>query len=166
MLQRGKGCGGLAVFDIVKDEFMVYNQCDFSINHDNVNFEKFEKFFLQNQLDSIDMSLKKYQRYYFRSLFKNYEASDIFTAIDKFKLKFDENIELKLTDNEINQEKNEIIKIERSDKFEDNINNIGKNIDNFNTRVLDVEYKTNYLNKNNSKKMEIKKEEKNIFWYK
>jgi hypothetical protein len=30
------------------------------------------------------MSLKKYQRYYFRALFKNYEASDKFTAIDKF----------------------------------------------------------------------------------
>ena len=62
------------------------------------------------------MSLKKYQRYYFQAIFKNYEASDKFNVIDKFKLKFGDNIELKFTDNEINQEKNEIIKKEKSDK--------------------------------------------------
>ena len=64
--KRVKGCDGLAVFDIVKKEFRVYNQFDFNINHDNINFEKFGKFYLQNQLDSKDMSLKKYQRYYFQ----------------------------------------------------------------------------------------------------
>ena len=68
--KRGKGCGGLTVFDIVKKEFRVYNQCDFNINHDNINFEKFEKLYLQNQLNSIDMSLKKYQRYFFGQYLK------------------------------------------------------------------------------------------------
>ena len=81
--KRVKGCDGLAVFDIMKKEFRVYNQCDFNINHDNINFEKF---YLQNQLDSRDMSLIKYQRYFFNLIIKNYEASDKFTAIDKFKL--------------------------------------------------------------------------------
>ena len=56
------------------------------------------------------MSLKKYQSYYFRHYLK------IRRLIDKFKLKFGDNIKLKFTDNEINQEKNEIIKIEKSDK--------------------------------------------------
>ena len=59
---RGKGCGGFALYDIVKNEFRVYKQCDFNINHDNINFEKFEKLYLQNQLNLVDMSLKKYQR--------------------------------------------------------------------------------------------------------
>lgn len=61
--KRVKGCDGLAILDIMKKEFGVYNQCDFNINHDNINFEKF---YLQNQLDSRDMSLIKYQRYYFQ----------------------------------------------------------------------------------------------------
>ena len=61
----------LDVFNIVKKEFRVYKQCDFNINNDNINFEKFEKLYLQNQLKSMDMPLKKYQRYFFREIFKN-----------------------------------------------------------------------------------------------
>ena len=53
-----------------------------------------------------------------------------------------------------------LLKQKKSDKLEDIINIISKNVVNFNIKILDVEYKTNYLN---SKKMEIKREEKIIF---
>ena len=50
------------------------------------------------------MNLKKYQRYFFRAEFKNNEATDKFTALDKFKKKFGTDIKIKLNDNEINSE--------------------------------------------------------------
>ena len=40
-----------------------------------------------NQLNDIDMNIKKYQRYYIRYVFKNIIAVDKFNAIDMFKEK-------------------------------------------------------------------------------
>ena len=48
-------------------------------------------------MDKIDFTIKLYQRYYIRALFKNNEIIDKFSAIEKFKLKFGSEIKLLLT---------------------------------------------------------------------
>ena len=109
------GCGGLAIYDIIKEEFRVYKECDFEIDHENINFDTFERLYNNNKLDKIGMNLKKYQRYFFRSIFKNNDETDKLTAIDKFKSKFGTNIKIKLNDNEINSAKNKLIKLDKKE---------------------------------------------------
>lgn len=106
--KRGKGCGGLAVYDIIREEFRVYKECNFEIDHENINYEAFERMYNNNKLDKIDLNLKKYQRYFFRAEFKNNEAIDKIVALDKFKKKFGTDIKIKLNDNEINSEKSKM----------------------------------------------------------
>ena len=108
------GCGGLAIYDNLKEEFRVYKECNFEIDHENINFEAFEREY-NNKLDKIDINLKKYQRYFFRSIFKNNDETDKLTAIDKFKSKFGTNIKIKLNDNEINSAKNKLIKLDKKE---------------------------------------------------
>ena len=109
------GCGGLAIYDNLKEEFRVYKECNFEIDHENINFDTFERLYNNNKLDKIDINLKKYQRYFFRSIFKNKDATDKLTAIDKFKSKFGANIKIKLNDNEINSAKNKLIKLDKKE---------------------------------------------------
>ena len=62
--------------------------------------------------------LKKFQRYYIRILFKLKIATDKINAIQLFKKKFGEDVDFKLTDNDINQEKSKILKIDDNNKIE------------------------------------------------
>ena len=55
---------------IIKEEFRVYKECNFKIDHENINFETFERLYNNNKLDKIDMNLKKYPRYFFRRYLK------------------------------------------------------------------------------------------------
>lgn len=32
--KRGMGCGGFAIYDIIKEEFRVYKECNFEIDHE------------------------------------------------------------------------------------------------------------------------------------
>ena len=104
------------------------------------------------------MSLKKYQKYFFIAEFKNNEATDKLAAIDKFKKKFGANIEIKLSDNEINSEKSKIIKIDRKESLEDVLINLKNEINDFHIKIYDIEYTE--LRGENS----IKREEKIIFF--
>ena len=93
------GCQGKALYDIKKQEFKVYNKCNFDINHENYKFEDFIQIYNKNTYDKIDINLKIYQRYFIRALFKFKQATDKIDAFDIFRKKFGNNIEFKLTDN-------------------------------------------------------------------
>ena len=77
-------CGGLAIYDIIKEEFRVYKECNFEIYHENINFGAFKRLYNNIKLYKIDMNLKVYQRYFFKSIFKNKDAIDKLSAIRKF----------------------------------------------------------------------------------
>jgi len=36
--KRWMECGGLAIYDIIKEEFRVYKKCNFEIYQENINF--------------------------------------------------------------------------------------------------------------------------------
>ena len=52
-------CWGFAIYDIIKEEFRVYKECNFEVDHVNINFETFERQYNNSKLDKIDMNLKK-----------------------------------------------------------------------------------------------------------
>ena len=83
--KRKKGCKGTGVYNIKENKFYVSNSCDFQIDHDNCNYEKFVNLYLNNKINEIDLNIKKYQRYFIRYLFKNKLVIDKYEAIDKFK---------------------------------------------------------------------------------
>ena len=51
-----------------------------SIPHDNATFSEFYQKYKDNDLSEYNMDLKKFQKYYIRSLFKSNVANDINTA--------------------------------------------------------------------------------------
>ena len=44
--KRALGCQGKALYDIEKQEFKVYNQCNFDINHETFKYEKYKIFLI------------------------------------------------------------------------------------------------------------------------
>ena len=109
------------------------------------------------------MSIKLYQRYYIRALFKNNEAVDKFTVIERFNLKFGSDIKFLLNDNDINYEKSRAIKIDDTD-LEALIKNLNKEFDNFLYKTIDVNYEIIYYDKRRKTNSKINKEEKIIFF--
>ena len=71
-------------------------------------FENFEMIINIGKLEKIDINLKCNQRYYIRYLFKNKIVNDKIIAIEKLKNRFGDNIVIKLTDNDINNEKSKL----------------------------------------------------------
>ena len=55
-----------------------------------------------NELNEINMNIKKYHRYYIRYLFKNNISQGKFDAVDNFKVRFGKNIKFNLTNLDIN----------------------------------------------------------------
>jgi hypothetical protein len=70
LFKKGKGCEAKAFFDKNNNTFHVNKCCNFSIVHENIKYEKFEMMCSNNQLNDIDMNIKKYKRYYIRSFLK------------------------------------------------------------------------------------------------
>ena len=83
--------------------FYLNRECTASIPHDNATFYEFYNKFKDNKLNEYNMELKKFQKYYIRSLFKANVAPNINTAKKSFYKEF--NINLKLTKDEITKEK-------------------------------------------------------------
>ena len=161
--KRGLGCEAENKYEKEDDKFNVYQECDFKINHENYNYEQFEQIYNNNTFDKIDFTIKLYQRYYIRALFKNNEIIDKFSAIEKFKLKFGSEIKFLLNDNDIAYEKSIAFKINDSD-LESLIKNLYKEFDNFLYKTIDVNYECNYFHKTTKKYYKINREEKLIFF--
>ena len=70
-----------------------------------------------SKLENIDINLKCYQTYYIRYLFKNKIVNDKITALEKLKNRFGDNIVIKLTDNDINNEKSKLYSYIKDDNL-------------------------------------------------
>ncbi len=160
----GKGCPGKALYDIKNNEFRVYKECNFDINHEKCTFEKFEINYNNNDLTKIDINLKIYQRFFFRYLFKNKIATDKLDAIDKFKLKFGNDLTIKLSDNDINFEKSKMTSDIKDDNLLNLISCIKKEIKNLIIKKTDISYYIKYYNKHQKIYKNIKKEEEIIYF--
>ena len=86
------------------------------------------------------MNLKKFQWYYIRILFKLKIATDQINPKQIFKRKYGEDVDFKLTDNDINQEKSKILKIDDNNKIENLIEYLKNEVNNFIIKTFDVEY--------------------------
>ena len=121
---------------------------------------------INNKYDKIDFNLRKYQRYYIRYLFNNKEIFDKNDAINKILKKFGDNIEIKLTDNDISYEKSKTFIKNKKDTLEDILKFLNKDINDLIIKVYDVEYNYKEYNKNSNKETISKRIENIIFfWY-
>ena len=92
------------------------------------------------KLENIDINLKCNQRYYIRYLFKNKIANDKITSIEKLKNKFDDNIVIKLTDNDINNEKSKLYSYIKDDNLLSLINSLKEEIKDIIIKTYDIKY--------------------------
>ena len=81
----------------------ILKECDINIIHNTSNFEIFYKDYFENNLIKYNMQIKKFQKYYVRSLYFLDISNDINNIITNFKIKF--NFNINLTKNEIYKEK-------------------------------------------------------------
>ena len=119
---------------------------------------------INNKYDKIDFNLRKYQRYYIRYLFNNKEIFDKNDAINKILKKFGDNIEIKLTDNDISYEKSKTFIKNKKDTLEDILKFLNKDINDLIIKVYDVEYNYKEYNKNSNKETISKRIENIIFF--
>ena len=101
--KKYKGFNGQIIYDKKLQNFYLNRECTVSIAHDNATFAEFYAKFKDNKINNFNMELKKFQKYYIRSLFKANVATDLNTAKKAFYKEF--NINIKLTKDEITKEK-------------------------------------------------------------
>ena len=97
--KRRFGCKGKIKYDINNKKFFIINECNDAIEHDVLPFTEFNQDYLDKNLVNYNMSYKKYQRYYIKSLYLNNDFTDIERILNKFKNEF--NTKFKLTNIEI-----------------------------------------------------------------
>ena len=97
--KKYKGCSGQIIYNKKLQNFYLNRECTVSIAHDNATFAEFYAKFKDNKINNFNMELKKFQKYYIRSLFKANVATDLNTAKKAFYKEF--NINIKLTKDEI-----------------------------------------------------------------
>ena len=117
-----------------------------------------------NDLNKIDINIKKYQRYYIRYLFKNKIATDKFSAIEMFKEKFGKNIKFNLTDNDINVEKSLNVPNPNDKTLEDLIKYLQIENQNIIIKKTDIIYDYKYYDRHDKKNYNIKREQEIIFF--
>ena len=162
--KAGKGCPGKAMYVINEDIFRVYVECNFNIKHENITFEKFEIMYNNNKLNEINMNIKKYQRYYFRYLFKNNISQDKFDAVDNFKARFGKNITLTLTDLDINYEKSNNTLKPKDKNILELINYLENEIEDIKIKKIDITYDYKYYDKDEKSYKNKTREEEIIFF--
>lgn len=134
------------------------------MNTKNIIMIGFINLIINNKYDKIDFNLRKYQRYYIRYLFNNKEIFDKNDAINKILKKFGDNIEIKLTDNDISYEKSKTFIKNKKDTLEDILKFLNKDINDLIIKVYDVEYNYKEYNKNSNKETISKRIENIIFF--
>ena len=82
--KKFKGCKGQIIFDKNLQNFYLNRECTASISHDNATFYEFYDKYKDNKLNEYNMELKKFQKYYIRSLFKANVAPNINTQKNHF----------------------------------------------------------------------------------
>ena len=103
MVRNSKDVKAQIIFYKNFQNFYLNRECTASISHDNATFYEFYDKYKDNKLKEYNMELKKFQKYYIRSLFKANVAPDINTVKKSFYKEF--TINLKLTKDEITKEK-------------------------------------------------------------
>ena len=111
----------------------------------------------------MDFNLKIIQRFYIRYLFKNKIVIDKYAAIDKLKEKFG-NIDLKLTDNDLNYEFSKAQPDINDKSIYELIKYLSKEINDFFIKEYDISYDITLYNNNEKKNIKTKREEKLIFF--
>ena len=162
--KSGKGCNGKAFYGKLTQKFNVYKECDFTIEHEDINYEKFEEKCNNNSLNDIDISIKKYQRYYIRYLFKNKKAIDKYNAINIFKEKFGDKINFILDDNDINVEKSKNVPNPKDKTLFDLINILANENKDIIVKKTDMIYDYKFYDKSEKKTKTIKREQEAIFF--
>jgi hypothetical protein len=118
----------------------VYIKCNENINHEKNTFENFEMIINNGKFENIDINLKYNQRYYIRYLFKNKIVNDKITAIEKLKNRLGDNIVIKLTDNDINNEKSKLYSYIKDDNLLSLINSLKEEIKDIIIKTYDIKY--------------------------
>ena len=160
--KAAKGCPAKAKLNIKSSEFIVYIKCNENINHEKNTFENFEMIINNGKLENIDINLKCNQRYYIRYLFKNKIANDKITSIEKLKNKFGDNIVIKLTDNDINNEKSKLYSYIKDDNLLSLINSLKEEIKDIIIKTYDIIYEKKI--KVNNEYKTINREEEIIYF--
>jgi len=143
---------------------LFYKSCNFKIEHEDYNYDRFINLIKNNKYDKIDMNLRKYQRYYIRFLFNNKEIFDKNVAINSIFKKFGDKIKIKITDIDISYEKSNAFIIDKKDTLEEILKYLNKDTNNLIIKVYDVEYNYKQYNKNNKKEAITKRIQKIIFF--
>jgi len=73
---------------------LIINECNDNIEHDVLPFKDFNQDYLNKDLKNYNISYKKYQRYYIKSLFLNNDFTNIERICIKFKNEFNTNFKL------------------------------------------------------------------------
>lgn len=160
--KAAKGCPAKAKLNINTSEFIVYIKCDENINHEKNTFENFEMIINNGKLENIDINLKCNQRYYIRYLFKKKIVNDKITALEKLKNRFGDNIALKLTDNDINNEKSKLYSYIKDDNLLSLINSLKEEIKDIIIKTYDIKYEKKI--KENNEYKTINREEEIIYF--
>ena len=154
--KRRYGCVGKVKYEIkIKSKkFFIINECNTDIEHDVLSFKDFNEDYLNKNLDSYNMSYKKYQRYYIKSLFHNND----FINIEKVQIKFKNDFKttFKLKNKEIVVIKHDTIGNFNTLSLEDLLKNI--NISDtlkLEIKTYDVFYNININNKDVERKEKI-----------
>ena len=152
--KRRYGCVGKVKYEIKTKKFFIINECNTDIEHDVLSFKDFNEDYLNKNLDSYNMSYKKYQRYYIKSLFLNNDFINIERVQIKYKNDF--NTTFKLNNKEIVSIKHDTIGKFNTLSLEDLIKNI--NISDtlkLEIKTYDVFYNININNKDVERKEKI-----------
>ena len=114
------------------------------------------------KFENIDINLKCNQRYYIRYLFKNKIVNDKITAIEKLKNRLGDNIVIKLTDNDINNEKSKLYSYIKDDNLLSLINSLKEEIKDIIIKTYDIKYEKKI--KVNNEYKTINREEEIIYF--
>ena len=117
-----------------------------------------------NVLKDIDISIKKYQRYYIRYLFKKKKAIDKYNAINIFKEKFGDKINFILDDNDINVEKSKNVPNPKDKTLFDLINILANENKDIIVKKTDMIYDYKFYDISEKKTKTIKREQEAIFF--
>ena len=98
--RRRKGCGGKCKYDINIKKWNITEECNSTIIHDVFNFEQFKEDYIIDNLNEYNMNYRKYQEYYVKCLFINFQANTYTDILLKFNNKF--KCDFKLSQKDIN----------------------------------------------------------------
>lgn len=75
--KRRNGYKRLIKYNFIEKNWFIINICSDKINHDTCTFDIFYNDFLNYYLNNYNMSNKKFQKYYVRSLLKSNQGNEL-----------------------------------------------------------------------------------------